>query len=225
MEKGEILLPKDYRIFEREDVEMMGNGREEFAIKNRSYFDIDKYFSNSISAAINERLKENNMVYVLDLAGGIKSKAVRDIENNKDFEGRVKALNIDIAQAVKEGKEANRVQGDAASLPLADSSVDIVYSRQFLPFVRQFSHEHSIKMNSILSEVARVLRPEGVAFLDDEEELSGDRSEDKRRKIAENLGVVIESEESSSLVFNRKFLPRLWQNSLRLEKFLVMKKN
>lgn len=226
MEKGEVLIPKSYRIFEREDNEMIGNGREEFSIRNRSFSKVDAYFSQSISAAIYEHLNKNpdRIISVLDLAGGSESKAVKDIEKDINFSGRVKAVNVDLMQNINAGKGAKRIQGNALNLPLADSSVDIIYSRQFLPFVKRFRREHDLEIKKILSEVTRVLKPGGSAFLDDEEELSGDRSKDKREDLADDLGVVLESHDSIRTVLDKKFITRLWRNNTKPEKFLVLRK-
>ena len=224
METGVTLLPDGYRFYKREECEMMGNGKEEFNVKNRSFLNIDGYFSQGISHRINESLdkRPGEQIRVLALAGGTESQAVKDIE--KKFGNHVKALNIDIAQNIEKGEGAGRVQGDATYIPLADSSVDIVYSRQFLPFVRRFNPEHNIQIKKILSEVARVLKPGGTAFLDDEEELSGIKSDRKRQELVNEFGVILESHDSARPVGGDRNFPKFWSRSIRPEKFLVMKK-
>jgi len=174
-----MLLPGGYRLFDQEGNMMMGNRREEFNVNNRSFLNIDMYFSQEVSGRINKLLSERpeKQILVLDLAGGTESRAVKDIEKEQKFGNRVKALNIDFAQNIEKGEGARRVQGDATQVPLADSCVDIVYSRQFLPFIRRFNPGHVLLVKKVLSEVARVLKPEGMAFLDDEEELSDIKSD------------------------------------------------
>ena len=190
METNESLLPDGYRFFDEEGHHMMGNGKEEFNVKNRSFSEVDMYFSQEISKTINELLNKSpgSQIQVLDLAGGTESQAVKDIK--KEFGDRVIALNVDFVQNIEKGDGALRVQGDATHIPLADSNTDIVYSRQLLPFMRRFSPEHRVQVKKVISEVARVLKPGGIAFLDDEEELSGAKSDKKRQELADEFGVV-----------------------------------
>jgi len=226
METNEVLIPNGYKFFEVEDNPMLGsnNKKEEFAVKNRSFSDVDRYFSGGISREIKKLLGEspNEQIRVLDLAGGTESQAVRDIE--KEFGNSVKALNIDFAQDIEKGKGADRVQGDATHIPLADASIQLVYCRQLLPFMKRFNSEHISQVNKVLSEVARVLKPGGIAFLDDEEELSGPKSDNKRQELADKLGVILESYDSVSLRKGDRNFPKFWDRGIRPAKFLVMKK-
>lgn len=226
VEDNEALLPGGYRFFNLEGCGMMGNKGEDFAVVNRSFFDIDKYFSQEISKTINKLLNErlDKKILVLDLAGGTESRAVRDIENRKEFGNRVRAINIDFAQNIKKGVGARRIQGNATNIPLADSSIDIVYSRQFLPFVERFGRKHSSQVKRVLSEVARVLKPGGIAFLDDEGELSGDKASKERQKLAVKFGVILESHDSALPVCGDRNFPKFWERGTRIEKFLVMRK-
>jgi len=226
METNEVLLPGGYRLFDQEGYKMIGNRKEEFEVKNRSFYDIDGYFSQEISNSINELLNKHPgvQIRVLDLAGGTESQAVKDIEKEKEFGNRVIALNVDFAQSIKKGDGADRVQGDATNIPLADSSIDIVYSRQLLPFMRRFEPEHDLQVKKVLSEVARVLKPEGVAFLDDEEELSGAKSDKKRQELADEFGVILETHDSTNQVEGDRTFPKFWVRNIRQGKFLVMRK-
>jgi ubiquinone/menaquinone biosynthesis C-methylase UbiE len=226
METNEVLLPGGYKLFEQEGVKMVGNTKEEFAVKNRSFLEVDTYFSQEISKTINELLNKRpvGQIQVLDLAGGTESQAVKDIEIEKEFGNRVLALNIDFSQNIEKGKGALRVQGDATQIPLADSSIDIVYSRQFLPFIMRFNPKHNLQIKKVITEVARVLKPGGIAFLDDEEELSGAKSDNKRQQLANEFGVILETRESLRLVKGNRNFPKFWGRSMRPEKFLVMRK-
>jgi len=227
METNGVLIPNGYEFFEVEDNSMLGsnNKKEEFAIKNRNFSSVDSYFSGEISHEIKKLLEESpsEQIQILDLAGGTESQAVRDIE--KEFGNSVKALNIDFAQDIERGKGANRVQGDATHIPLADSSIQIVYCRQLLPFMKRFNPEHSSQVNKVLGEVARILKPGGIAFLDDEEELSGIKSNDKRQELADKFGVILESHDSASLRKGDRNFPNFWDRGTRPAKFLVMKKS
>lgn len=215
----ELLLPDGYGLFDLERQRMIGKGKEEFVITNRSFLMIDMYFSQEISKTIKELLNTNpnRQILVLDLAGGTESQAVRDIE--KEFGGnRVRAINIDLAHNIKRGKGVDRFQGDAANIPLADSSIDIVYSVQFLPFI------NSLERKNVLSKVARVLKPGGIAFLDDEEKLSGAGSDKERQELASEFGVILETHDSALMVDGKRDFPKLWERETRPIKFLVMRK-
>ena len=226
MEIKETLLPSGYRLFNQEGHRMVGNKKEEFLVRNRSFSEVDMYFSKGISSAINKLLNEHSsrQIQVLDLAGGTKSRAVKDIEKNKIFGHRVKALNVDFVQDIKKGDGARRVQASATHIPLADSSIDIAYSRQLLPFMKRFDREHSLQVKKVLLEVARVLKPGGIAFLDDEEELSGVKSDNKRRELADEFGVILETRDSASPIKGNRNFPKFWDRNIRLGQFLVMKK-
>lgn len=226
MEIKEVLLPYGYRFFDQEGYRMVGNRKEEFLVINRSFFEVDMYFSKGISSAINELLNKrpSRQIQVLDLAGGTESQAVKDIEKNKIFGHRVKALNVDFAQNIKKGDGARRVQANVTHIPLADSSIDIVYSRQLLPFMKRFDRKHSLQVKKVLLEVARVLKPGGIAFLDDEEELSGAKSDKKRRELADELGVILETRDSATPIEGNRNFPKFWDRNIRPEQFLVMRK-
>jgi ubiquinone/menaquinone biosynthesis C-methylase UbiE len=203
---------------------MLGNNKEDFEVKNRSFFEIDTYFSQGVSGAINEFLAScpDEQIQILDLAGGTESKAVKDIEIK--YANHVRGINIDFAQDIDKGKGAQRVQGDATHIPLADSSVDIVYSRQLLPFLSRFEREHYSQVKEVFSEVARVLKPGGIAFLDDEEELSGVKSERKRQELSREYGVTLDIRDSTLQVDGNSHFPDIWVRNVRPQKFLFMTK-
>ena len=226
MEIKEVLLPSGYRFFNQEGYRMVGNRKEEFLVINRSFSEVDRYFSKGISSAISELLNErpSRQIQVLDLAGGTESQAVKDIEKNKIFGHRVKALNVDFAQNIKKGDGARRVQANVIHIPLADSSIDIIYSRQLLPFMKRFNRQHSLQVKKVLLEVARVLKPGGIAFLDDEEELSGTKSDKKRRELADEFGVILETRDSAIPIKGNRNFPKFWGKSIRPGQFLVMRK-
>lgn len=222
-ERDTILLPTRYRIDTDDGYEMLRNGREDFFISNRNFAPIDSFFIHGVSKSIQSLLsaKPDTKVQVLDLAGGTESRAVKDIK--EQFGDNVQAVNIDIAHNIQKGQGADRVQGDATRLPIADSSIDVIYSYEFLPFLMRFHSEHALQVKKVLSEITRVLKPGGIAFIYDEEELSRPKSGDKLRELANELGITIETHESI-YVKQERYFPKFWKNELRPEKFLVMKK-
>lgn len=218
-----ILLPAGYGRYEYEGYPMLGNRNEEFFVANRSFEMIDGFFSQEISNSIQtlRAAKPDKKVRILDLAGGIESQAVKDIK--EQFGDSVQAVNIDFAHNVQKGQGAERIQGDATRLPIADACIDIIYSRQFLPFLRRFSSKHKLQVEKVLSEIARVLTPGGIAFIDDEGEISGTKLENNRKALEDKLGVTLETHESIYGRVKRKF-PKFWKEEIKPAKFLVMKK-
>jgi len=222
-ERDTIHLPATYGIYEYEGYRMIGDGDEEFFISNRNFEAIDSFFSQGISKSICRLLDKSSdkKVRILDLAGGIESQASKDIKEK--FGDGVQAVNIDIAHNVQKGQGADRAQGDATRLPIANSCVDIIYSYQFLPFLRRFGSGHTAQIKKTLSETTRVLKPGGIAFLDDEEEFSGTKSEKKLKELSDELGITIEAHESI-YVKQESHLPKFWKKELRPAKFLIIKK-
>lgn len=224
MEKNEVLLPEGYGFYEEEGAKMLGNKTEEFNVKNRAFENIDLYFNTAISSRIMELSNRHpgTQVKILDLAGGTESKSVKDI--SQKFGGRVSAVNIDFAQNVAKGAGALRVQGNVMSIPAADASFDIIYSRQLLPFLLRFDRKHLSQVEKVLSEVSRVLKPGGIAFLDDEEELSGQKSNGKRAEIAARLHTTLDTGESGAPVRKKRGFLSFGGEKLRYQKFLIMRK-
>lgn len=220
---SELLSPKGYHTFKEEGYSMVGSKNNEYLLIDRSFNDVDTYFSNEISRSINKLQTQypDKQIKILDLAGGTKSQAVKDI--TRDFGNNITAINVDLIQNIKDGNGALRVQGDATHIPLADSTIDIVYCRQFLPFLYRFKSEHLPQVEIVIREVARILKQGGVAFLDDEEELSGSKSDERRKKIEARLGVILEPHDSSNTAVTRN-ISKLWQKETRRKKFLVLKK-
>jgi len=70
-------------------------------------------------------------------------------------------LGVDLGQralAVAAGHGVAGVRGDAARLPVADASVDVVVAGEIF--------EHVVDLEAVVGEVARVLRPGGVLVCD-----------------------------------------------------------
>lgn len=136
-------------------------------VTNNRFVTIDDYFNNSISRAIGSLIQSQKHVKILDLAGGIHSEAVDDIA--LWYGDSVTAFNVDIATQPYEplsfDNNSFAVQGDVERLPVADEAIDIVYSAQLLPYYRhRKDFEGELR---ILKEIKRVLRPGGVAILDE----------------------------------------------------------
>jgi len=223
--KNELMLPKGYSTFNQEGCSMVGNKDNEYLLKDRTFKAIDGYFSKNISKTISEMQNRHpgRQIQILDLAGGAKSQAVRDI--GRDFGNSVKAINVDLVQNIEKGAGALRAQGNATHIPLSNSSINIVYCRQFLPFLKRFRREHKSQVNIVLSEVARILKLGGMAFLDDEEELSGLKSNNERQELADRLGVILETQDSKNPIWTNRNFPKFWRRDIRPEKFLVMRKS
>lgn len=101
----------------------------------------------------------------------VKGKQVLDIACGEGYGSAILAqeassvIGVDIAQeAVEHARQAYAgiahlefKQGDAAAIPLPDSSVDVVVSFETI--------EHHAKHSEMIDEVRRVLRPEGVFII------------------------------------------------------------
>lgn len=222
---SQIKLPPQSWIENREGNEMLIRGREEFYLSHRRFNEINAYFSGMISQQIADLLERttDRPVQILDIGGGVGSEAVRDIQQR--YGNRVRAINADIAHDKSLGTGADRVQAEVQHLPFASGKFDIAYSLQLFPFLRRFEKDHYIQVFQGLTEIARVLSPGGIAFINDEEELSGtgERREKTREHLEQELGVVFEVKNSAIVKSGRDF-PRVWKKQDRPEKFLMMQK-
>lgn len=220
----ELISPTGYGFFEVEGHSMVGNKSNEYYLSNRSFNEVNTYFSEEISRAINELLSNHpeRKICILDLAGGGESRAIKDI--GKRWGNRVNAINADLIHKISDKDKPVRIQADATLIPLGSSSVDIIYCRQFLPFLNRFSRDHRPQVETVLSEVSRILKSGGVAFLDDEEEISGSKSEARRQELAGKLGVMLDTRDSQ-LIKEETGISRFWHKNPRMERFLLMKKS
>lgn len=223
-----ITHPENYHINNEEDISLLENPneREHFAVINRRFNEINYYFANNLFEEISRRSQNTTreIVRVLDIGGGVKSQAVADI--GKIFKGKnVFALNVDVAHQNELDAETVRVFGDVSMLPIESDSIDVAYSRQLFPFLKRFHKQHGEKMKQGFAEIARVLAPGGIAFIDDEEEISGSdpRAEKKRKDLQKVLTATLECHRSNKLVTQRTF-PRIWKKIEHNSNFLVLRK-
>ncbi len=217
------MMPSSYQAYDQEGNKMVGDGKQEYFLANRSFEEVNAYFSGQIGQSIVEMYSKNpqEKINILDLAGGTKSQAIKDI--NEIYGPRVNAFNVDIVHNVQQDQNVLRVQGSATELPIANESMDVIYCRQFLPFLNRFNRDHSLQVERVLAEVARILKPGGIAFLDDEEEISGLRSQDKISALEQKFGVVIKQRDSASYTEERQW-PKFWKKVARPAKFLTFEK-
>lgn len=98
---------------------------------------------------------------VLDLGGGRNSETAGQLQ--KELGSGVHVINVDLVHNKEIQSPVSRVQADTFSLPLQDETIDLVYSFQLLPFLKN----EKTYMRS-LREIARVLKQGGVALLDEQ---------------------------------------------------------
>lgn len=216
VDNSHIVLPPKSRIDIIDGNDMLLRGSEEFYLSHRGFPEIDAYFSGLISNQITDSLaaKTEEPVQVIDIGGGVGSEAVKDIA--KKYGNAVRAINVDIAHDTRLGYSANRVQAEVQHLPFPSEGTDIVFSVQLFPFLRSGAEEG-------LAEISRILRPGGIALINDEERFSGKGKSEMRTKLGESWGVVLEARDSVLSIDKREF-PRFWRKDNRPEQFLVIRK-
>lgn len=139
--------------------------KERFAISNRPFAHIDEFLNHNpsllLEALINK--KKDEPVRVLDIGGGTKSKAADDL--TQKYGERIKVFNADIAIQALPNLSVHPIQADATKLPIADETIDLIYSYQLLDFLDK--SKNFAKEREVLREISRILAPGGSAVLDE----------------------------------------------------------
>lgn len=137
--------------------------KESFLLLDRTFSEVDSDLGQTVSLFIEYYISHSqHPVTILDIAGGVKSQSAQDLANI--YSDCVKVTNIDIAAEERQlGPNAQAHRMDALNLQFADSSFDLVYSYQFLPWLGT-TGIFSRTTRAIL-EATRVLKPGGTAIL------------------------------------------------------------
>ncbi len=141
-------------------------------LTNREFKELDEAVNYKFLALIIKKIKENpgRQIVILDIGGGIYSKAARGILKHPMLKDRVKCINVDLfakeptkEELEKEGLNPNNltvINSDFAQSGLPDDSVDAVISWQALNYM------DDQKFFEAITEIARILRPGGEAYMD-----------------------------------------------------------
>lgn len=136
---------------------------ESIRLTNRSFEEINRYVNYKFLALILKKIKENpdRPVTIVEIAGGILSKAAKEALEHPSLKGKIKYINVDffgITQSPQEGLTVLSEDFSKCSLP--DDCADIIISYQALPYISDEKYFESLK------QIARILVPGGEACLD-----------------------------------------------------------
>ena len=138
-------------------------------------------------------------ISIVDLGGGWFSRASRGVA--KKFGSDVDVTNIDVLLhgEVNDTDNFHARLGDISNLDLSDASVDLAYSWQVL-----FRMEEGRRMNTF-REVARVLRPGGVAFVDEDYLCTLPSDSSELQDLAQELGVTLHFKNGTAMKSDRVY--------------------
>jgi len=224
-------MPKKYKIEQGGEI-VDGRGADRlinketghwFFLTNRPFEEIDHTFSHLPSRAIAELKKikpKEEFIRILDVGGGREARAAGDIaaKYGGQKDERVKVFSVDLT-ARKQNREGMRqIVGSALQLPIRDDSIDMAYSRMSLSLIEEAEPE---KFREALREVARVLQPGGVFFLDKTymEKLG---SPPDLKTISEELGVVFYTKELGLFLGPIERILRKIEDTYYKCRFLIM---
>jgi len=178
---------------------------EYFSLTNRPFEAIDDFITHKFIALILKKINENpgRKITVLDIGGGVLSRAVIDILRHPLLKGKVTVINVDpFAKQMtpEEIEEQGIEQGDLIIIPaefaqcyLPDGCVDAAISYQVLNYMTDDHFKETI------FKLARVLAPGGEAYLDN------DGSLDRQRSIFYGVPVTYPRTFESSRTYRRDF--------------------
>lgn len=199
IQEAETGLAYEFPFVERPD------RSEYFSLTNRSFEDVDGFVGHKFIALILKKVKENpdRKITVLDLGGGVISKAAIDILNHPFLKGKVRVINVDpfakqlsqseLDKAGVSGEELIIVSEEFGSSGFPDNSVDAVISYQVLNYMTDQHFAESIY------EVCRILAPGGEAYIDN------DGSIPRQRSVFSGVPTVFPVTYEASRSFYRNF--------------------
>ncbi|MDA2936010.1 class I SAM-dependent methyltransferase [Patescibacteria group bacterium AH-259-L05] len=172
---------------------------EWYFLTNRSFEEIDHFFSNLPSRTIKELKKikpREEVIRILDIGGGIKARSAGDIADTfgSKHDDRVQVFNLDLTATGQNKEGLHQVVGDMMRLPIKDNSIDLAYSHHSISLREEIDSDALVQA---LEEVARTLRPGGIFFLDKiyTEKWGKTISPLDLEKLSEKFGVVFYSKE------------------------------
>jgi SAM-dependent methyltransferase len=172
--------------------------KEWFFIRNRSFSEIDHLFRHCPSKLIDQFIKipHEGKVKILDVGGG--SKSVSSVEIAKKFGPNVSVINADLIAGEERSENFNNVQSDMFRLPFANGSFDLIYTRQVLSYfdTQDKNSKNFKKERAVLREIARTLKPGGVAIIDEPYFSDLPKNHPDIQTLSKELSLSIETKES-----------------------------
>lgn len=166
----------EFPLAERND------GSEYFSLTNRPFAAIDEFVTYKFIALILKKINENpgRKIIVMDIGGGVLSRAAIDILRHPLMCGKVRVINVDpfarqltseeIAQCGISPEDLIIIPGEFARCQIPEGSIDAVISYQVLNFM---TDRHFLETNF---KLASILAPGGEAYLDNDGAIERDRN-------------------------------------------------
>ena len=166
VEMDKLVVLEGYKVkpSDREDVcGYVYDGTKHVYLVNRSSEDVKPRFYNKMIANIEELTqKMYRPIEILDIGGGCDSVLAREIAST--YKDKVRVTNLDVVLNTNIEKTSNfkAIHGDVLKMnEFSDNSIDFAYSyKLFQWFIKEE------KKHRALNEVARVLKPGGMALLE-----------------------------------------------------------
>lgn len=163
---GYVIKPESFQkgLFPHKGILVKEDGQEAFLLTDRPFRHfINRFFQHIPKDAIEFFIRQGREVVVVDLGGGADGDTGNDIAETYP---QISVVNIDLVAKPYRAGNFESVRGDICELRLPDKFADVVLSHQVLPFF--FEDEGLQKHRRALGEVARILKPGGIATIDDE---------------------------------------------------------
>jgi len=163
-----IEVPKGYHFEEADQFGTMlskNDGKEAFVLINRE-FGLINHVLGYLPSQYTEFFIDQKIapVRVLDIGAGRNSVAANGLQER--YKEKVSVIALDLLPANQKSANIMSIAGDATALPIRDETIDVVYSFQLLSHMENDGTYQ--KGTAVLREIARVLKPGGVAILDEE---------------------------------------------------------
>lgn len=127
-------------------------------LHNRHFRDIDYKMGNLISEGIDNKIKENAKIKILDIGSGTDSVAAGEIASQ--YGDQVEVFALDFFPEIPGERNMSVIRGAAEKIPLKSESVDVIFSH------KTFEHVDSGLQKSLVDEIIRLLKPGGYAILE-----------------------------------------------------------
>jgi ubiquinone/menaquinone biosynthesis C-methylase UbiE len=163
-----IEAPNGYRFEETDRGLAMrsSSGIERIELTNRTFDTVNSFYYDVPEVVIRHELRQSDdEVHVVDFGGGYKSASAQGIAQR--FSPRVEVTNVDLVAtpSLVTTPNVTAIQGDAlaAAEYLPRESVDVATTTFML---RVLNDPDDAKARKYLRNVAKVLKPDGIALID-----------------------------------------------------------